>query len=84
MVVDCLKIGGSEPQKAEDFDLICAICALSQRLPVNLVLEHARKYHSSEELRRSGELIDIALGKIDLELSADKVEEIQEMLDRLT
>lgn len=76
VVVDCLKIDGNEPQKAEDFDLICAICALSQKLPVSLVLERARKYHSPEELRRSRELIGIALGKIDLELSAEKIEEI--------
>jgi serine/threonine protein kinase len=76
VVVDCLKIDGNEPQKAEDFDLICAICALSQQLPVSLVLERARKYHSPEELRRSRELIGIALGKIDLELSEEKIEEI--------
>jgi hypothetical protein len=40
------------------------------------VLERARKYHSPEELRRSRELIGIALGKIDLELSEEKIEEI--------
>jgi tRNA A-37 threonylcarbamoyl transferase component Bud32 len=81
VVVDCLKIDGNEPQKAEDFDLICAICALSQKMPVSVVLERARKYHSPEELRRSRELISIALGKIDLKLSAEKIEEIIQGLE---
>jgi hypothetical protein len=80
VVVDCLKINGSDGQKAQDFDLICAICALAQTVPVPRVISLALKYHSEEELRRSCRLIGTALNKVDLDLS---METIKQIVDRL-
>lgn len=80
VVVDCLKIQEADMQKAQDFDLICAICALAQKVPVPKVVELALKYHSGEELRRSCGLIGIALNKVDLNLPEDKVDAIVDML----
>lgn len=81
VVVDCLKLNKNELERAQDFDLICAICALAQRVPVNTVIDYASKYHSDEELRRSAKLIGITLNKVDLDLNATTLKEI---LDRLT
>ncbi len=80
VVVDCLKIQEADMQKAQDFDLICAICALAQKVPVPRIVELALKYHPAEELRRSCGLIGIALNKVDLDLSDDKVNAIVEMI----
>lgn len=77
VVVDCLKINDNQVQKAQEFDLICAICALSQRVPVDIVLAHARKYHSDEELNRAGKLMGIAMNKVELDLPEDTVKEIR-------
>lgn len=81
VVVDCLKLDKNELEQAQDFDLICAICALAQRVPVKTVLDHASKYLSDEELRRSAQLIGITQDKVDLNLSETTIKEI---LDRLT
>lgn len=81
VVVDCLKLNKNELERAQDFDLICAICALAQRAPVATIIDHASKYHTDEELRRSAKLIGIALNKVDLELPGTT---IMEILDRLT
>ncbi len=81
VVVDCLKLNKNELEQAQDFDLICAICALAQRVPVNTILDHASKYFSDEELRRSAKLIGITLNKVDLDLNETTIKEI---LDRLT
>lgn len=76
-VVDCLKIDREELWKAQDFDLICAICALAQRVPVSVIMENAGRYHSAEELKRAGKLLGITLNKVDLDLSEERVKEIQ-------
>ena len=81
VVVDCLKLNEEELERAQDFDLICAICALAQKAPVNTVLDHASNYYSDEELRRSAKLICITLNKVDLHLDEKTIKEI---LDRLT
>lgn len=81
VVVDCLKLNKNELERAQDFDLICAICALAQRAPVNTVLDHASKYFSDEELRRSAKLLGITLNKVDLNLNETTIKEI---LDNLT
>lgn len=81
VVVDCLKLNKNELERAQDFDLICAICALAQRVPVSTILDHASKYDSDEELRRSAKLIGITLNKVDLDLNETTIKEI---LDRLT
>jgi tRNA A-37 threonylcarbamoyl transferase component Bud32 len=81
VVVDCLKLDKNELEQAQDFDLICAICALAQRVPVKTVLDHASKYLSDEELRRSAQLIEITQNKVDLNLSETTIKEI---LDGLT
>ncbi len=80
VVVDCLKIQEADMQRAQDFDLICAVCALAQKVPVPKIVELALKYHSGEELRRSGGLLGIALNKVDLDLSEDKVNAIVDVL----
>lgn len=80
VVVYCLKLDKNELEQAQDFDLICAICALAQRVPVSTILDHASKYLSDEELRRSAKLIGITLNKVDLNLSETTIKEI---LDRL-
>lgn len=79
-VVDCLKIHEGNSLMAQDFDLINAICALAQKVPVPVVIEQALKHHSEEELRRSCRLIDIALNKVDLDLPPERIKEI---VDRL-
>jgi hypothetical protein len=80
VVVDCLKMDSGDTEKAQDFDLICAICALAQKVPVPWILALARKYHSEEELRRSYRFIGVALNKVDLDLSTDTIKEIADTL----
>jgi tRNA A-37 threonylcarbamoyl transferase component Bud32 len=80
VVVDCLKLNENELERAQDFDLICAICALAQEAPVNTILDHASKYYSDEELRRSANLIGITLNKVDLNLSETTIKEITDLL----
>ncbi len=81
VVVDCLKLNKNELERAQDFDLVCAICALAQKAPVNMILDHASKYNTDEELRRSAKLIGIVLNKVDLDLPETTIKEI---IDRLT
>ncbi len=79
-VVDCLKIGQTTSDAAELFDIICALCAMSQKMQVGKVLGHARKYFPEEELRRAGRLLDIAVSKADIELPEEKVRELRQAL----
>ncbi|CAJ35712.1 RIO1 family regulatory kinase/ATPase domain-containing protein [Methanocella arvoryzae] len=79
-VVDCLKIDRRELWRANDFDLICAICALSQQVPVSRVFEQALKYHPEEELQRAGSLLGVAVNKVDLDLPVETIEEIRARL----
>lgn len=81
VVVDCLKLNENELEQAQDFDLICAICALAQKASVNTIIDHASKYYSDEKLRRSAKLIGVVLNKASLNLDETT---IQEILDRLT
>ena len=80
VVVDCLKLNKNELERAQDFDLICAICALAQRTPVSTIIDHASKYYSDEELRRSAKLIGITLNKVDLNLDSATIKEIIDSL----
>lgn len=79
-IVDCLKMGERTLQPAKSFDLICALCAICQKMPVALVVEHARKYFSGEELRQAGGLLDVAVSKADIDLSDNKVRELRHAL----
>jgi hypothetical protein len=79
-VVDCLKMGQTTLKAAESFDIICALCAMCQKMPVGRVIEHARKFFSEEELLRAGGLLDIAVSKADIELPEDKVRELRRAL----
>lgn len=81
-VVDCLKIDRREIWKAHDFDLVCAICALAQKVPVEQIVRQAEKYHSPEELNRAGRLLGVALNKVDLNLPEDRVQAIERALKR--
>jgi len=80
VVVDCLKMHGGDTEKVQDFDLICAICALAQKVPVQKIIALALKYHSEAELRRSCRFIGVALNKVDLDLSTDTIKEIIDTL----
>lgn len=76
-VVDCLKIDRTELWRANDFDLMCAICALAQRVPVDRILEQAIKYHSMEELQRAGSLLGVAVNKVDLDIPEERLVELR-------
>ena len=76
VVVDCLKVDKNELHTAQDFDLICAVCALAQKAPVETILPYVKKYHTPEELQRSVQLIGIALNKVDMDLSMDTIRAI--------
>ena len=79
-VLDCLKMGGSALRAAESFDLMCALCALSQKAPVAMVIAHARERFSPEELRKAAEFLDIAVSKADIDLPQEKVRELRRAL----
>jgi len=79
-VLDCLKVGYSAFSVAKSFDLICAICTVSQMLPVGLTLEHAKRYFSGDELLGAGRLLDFALSKVDIVLPEGKVRELRQAL----
>ena len=80
-VVDSLKINHNDPLRAHEFDLICAICALAQKLPVRMIIEAAARHHPREELEHAGEMLGLALYKVDLELPEEKVGEIRRALE---
>jgi hypothetical protein len=65
---------------AESFDVICALCAMCQKMPVGKVLDHARKFFSGEELLQAGRLLDVAVSKADLDLPEDKIRELRQAL----
>jgi hypothetical protein len=79
-VVDCLKMGQTTLKAAESFDIICALCAMCQKMPVSRVIGHARKFFSEEDLFQAGKLIDVAISKADIELPDDKVRELRRAL----
>ncbi|HMK46611.1 MAG TPA: serine/threonine protein kinase, partial [Methanocella sp.] len=79
-VVDCLKIDHREPWKAQAFDLICAICALAQLVPIDRIMRQAEQYHSPEELQQAGRLLGVALNKVDLDIPPERVKAIEEAL----
>ncbi|HUL61567.1 MAG TPA: lipopolysaccharide core heptose(II) kinase RfaY, partial [Methanocella sp.] len=79
-IVDCLKVGYTGFHEAKSFDLICTICAMCQKAPVSRVLEHAREYFSETELHQAGKLLDIAVSKVDIELSDEQVRELRRAL----
>jgi tRNA A-37 threonylcarbamoyl transferase component Bud32 len=78
-VFDCLKLD-TKGEQAAAFDLACLLCALAEKVPVNVILEHARRHFSAGELKLAADMIDLALYKSDLELSADKVGELMQGL----
>jgi serine/threonine protein kinase len=79
-VLDCLKVGYRAFNVAKSFDLICAICTVSQKLPVGLALEHAKRYFSSDDLMNAGRLLDFAISKVDIILPEGKVRELRQAL----
>ncbi|MGA9139867.1 MAG: lipopolysaccharide core heptose(II) kinase RfaY [Methanocella sp.] len=79
-VLDCLKVGYSAFQAAKSFDTICALCAMCQKVPVDRVVGQARKYFSDDELLQAGKLLDVAVSKVDIELSDNKVRELRRAL----
>jgi serine/threonine protein kinase len=79
-VVDCLKVGHKAFQAAISFDTICALCAMCQKLPVDRVMEHARRFFSEDELRRAGQLLDIAVSKVDIDIPENRVRELRRVL----
>ncbi len=79
-IVDCLKVGYAGYHEAKSFDLICTICAMCQKAPVSRVLEHARLFFSEKDLRQAGQLLDIAVSKVDIQLPDEKVRELRRAL----
>lgn len=80
VVFDSLRIDPGVREQALEFDLACAICALSQKAAVATVIEQARKYYTDKEIAGAGSLLDIALSKVDLELPENKIRELRQML----
>jgi hypothetical protein len=79
-VLDCLKVGLTAFDVAKSFDLICAICTVCQKLPVGMVMEHAKRYFSNDELLGAGRLLDFAVSKVDIILPEGKVRELRQAL----
>lgn len=79
-VVDCLKMGQTTLKEAESFDIICALCAMCQKMPVGKVIEHASKFFSEDELQRAGQLLDVAMSKADIDLPQEKERELRRAL----
>jgi len=77
-VFDCLKIDRSDASVATAFDLACLFCALVEKLPASVIVARARQYFSDGELERAEGMMDLALYKIDLKLSQDRVKELRE------
>ena len=80
VVFDSLRIDSGERNQAQAFDLSSAICALSQKASVSMVLEEARRHYSDREIEAAGAIIDVALAKVDLELPPNKIEELKRAL----
>ena len=80
VIFDSLRIDPAQRDQALDFDLACAICALSQKADVVTVIEQARKFYSDKEIAGAGSLLDIALSKVDLELPEKKIRELKQAL----
>lgn len=79
-VFDCLKIDRSNADSAEAFDLACLLCALVEKVPVSVLIAHARGYFSDRELKRAEGMLDMALYKSDLELSEGRIKALREGL----
>jgi tRNA A-37 threonylcarbamoyl transferase component Bud32 len=76
-LVDCLKIGHTALQVAQAFDLICALCSLCIKAPVDTVISLARSHFAEEELLYAGTLLDIAVAKADIDLPPEKIRELR-------
>lgn len=79
-VFDCLKLDTKRSHEAAAFDLACLLCALAEKVPVSVIVEHAKRYFSPGELGDAAGMIDVALYKSDLELSDKKIHGLKEML----
>ncbi len=79
-VFDCLKLDENESKEAAAFDLACLLCALAEKVPMGDIVEHAKKMFDDAELRQAAWMVDVAMNKSDLELSAAKVKELKEGL----
>lgn len=79
-VVDCLKIGSVDRPEALEFDLICALCSLCEKAPVATVMRLARQHFAEEDLLRAGILLDVAVGKVDIDLPPEKIRELRQEL----
>lgn len=80
-VVDSLKINHLDPLRAHEFDLVCAICALAQYLPVDMIIRSAARHHPKEELAHAGKMLGLAINKAELDLPEEKVGEIRRTLE---
>ncbi|WP_158308914.1 RIO1 family regulatory kinase/ATPase domain-containing protein [Methanocella arvoryzae] len=79
-LVDCLKIGHTALPVAQAFDLICALCSLCEKAPVDTVISLARSHFTENELLYAGTLLDIAVAKADIDLSPEKSRELRREL----
>ncbi|MCD1296214.1 serine/threonine protein kinase [Methanocella sp. CWC-04] len=78
-VLDCLKIDSSRLASAQAFDLMAAICALSQKVDVDTVIGHAKKYFSEHELSMAGGMLGVTFNKVDLDLSRETIDRLENM-----
>jgi tRNA A-37 threonylcarbamoyl transferase component Bud32 len=79
-VFDCLKIDRSDADSATAFDLACLLCALVEKAPASVLMDHARRYFSDRELLRAESMVDMALYKSDIELSESSIKALKESL----
>jgi serine/threonine protein kinase len=77
-VFDCLKISRSDVESAMAFDLACLLCALVERVPADVLMARARRYFSDMELRKAGDMIDMAINKSDVDLSESRIKALKE------
>ena len=75
-VFDCLKLD-APGKHAAAFDLACLLCALAEKIPVGVILEHARRFFSARELKLASDMVDLALYKSDLELPEGNIRELK-------
>jgi serine/threonine protein kinase len=82
-VIDSLKINPDEPLRAQAFDLISIVLALAQRMPIDVVVASAKRYHSNDALEAAAEFLGMAQHKAEIELPPEKIDEIRRSLSLL-
>ncbi len=79
-LIDCLKIGHTTLPVAQAFDLICALCSLCEKAPVDTVMGLARRHFTEDELTYAGTMLDVAVSKVDIDLPPEKARELRQEL----